>query len=91
MLTVNEHFQDTQRIPPRLFHCSNASGKFRVEEVFDFTQEVSCVVALHNVEQFFVKLLKEKDTHNDVLECVVHLGRSVPAWFFPRRTWTKMT
>ena len=28
--------------PPRLFQCSNASGKFNVEEIFDFAQDVSC-------------------------------------------------
>ena len=27
--------------PPRLFQCSNASGKIKVEEIFDFSQDVS--------------------------------------------------
>ncbi|XP_020630345.1 villin-1-like [Orbicella faveolata] len=30
---------DNQTYPARLFHCSNASGRFRVEEVLDFSQE----------------------------------------------------
>ena len=29
--------------PPRLFQCSNASGRFTVEEIFDFAQDVSTV------------------------------------------------
>ena len=28
-------------VPPRLFQCSNASGRFNVEEIFDFAQAVS--------------------------------------------------
>ncbi|XP_069122982.1 advillin-like isoform X2 [Argopecten irradians] len=29
----------TEWFPPRLMHCSNTTGQFRVEEVHDFTQE----------------------------------------------------
>ena len=33
--------------PARLFQCSNASGKFTVEEIFDFAQDViACYVGL---------------------------------------------
>lgn len=27
-------------LPPRMFHCSDARGKFRVEEIDNFSQEV---------------------------------------------------
>nr|KAG5697187.1 hypothetical protein BaRGS_002196 [Batillaria attramentaria] len=30
-----------QDMPPRLFQCSNASGRFKVEEIVDFSQEVN--------------------------------------------------
>lgn len=33
--------QELPSSPPRLFQCSNASGKFNVEEIFDFQQNVS--------------------------------------------------
>ena len=32
--------QELPNYPPRLFQCSNATGKFTVEEIFDFAQEV---------------------------------------------------
>lgn len=31
--------EESSGYPPRLFHCSNASGRFMVEEIFDFGQE----------------------------------------------------
>ncbi|CAH1793788.1 unnamed protein product [Owenia fusiformis] len=31
--------KDSNYIPPRLFHCSISSGKFTVEEIFDFQQQ----------------------------------------------------
>ena len=32
-------FQEVESVhPPRLFQCSNASGNFKVEEIFEFTQ-----------------------------------------------------
>lgn len=39
---MNFLFPQEQRpdIQPRLFQCSNASGKFWVEEIFDFDQDV---------------------------------------------------
>lgn len=33
--------EQTPSYPPRLFQCSNASGRFTVEEIFDYSQEVS--------------------------------------------------
>ena len=33
--------EQTPSHPPRLFQCSNASGRFAVEEIFDYSQEVS--------------------------------------------------
>ena len=32
--------------PPRLFQCSNATGHFNVEEIFDFAQDVSAIMSI---------------------------------------------
>jgi hypothetical protein len=34
-----EHFSIAQSKTPRLFHCSNASGNFAVDELFDYSQD----------------------------------------------------
>ncbi|XP_060072060.1 gelsolin, cytoplasmic-like [Ylistrum balloti] len=48
---------ETQWYPPRLLHCSNTTGKFRVDEVFNFTQEDLCeddVMLLDTHQEIFV-------------------------------------
>ncbi|XP_065668513.1 advillin isoform X2 [Hydra vulgaris] len=44
-------------IPPRLFQCSNATGRFWVEEIFDFDQDDLCeddVMLLDTYDEVFV-------------------------------------
>ena len=50
--------QELPSNPPRLFQCSNASGKFNVEEIFDFAQDVS---------QFFFSMPCSRHTHCRIL------------------------
>lgn len=38
--------EELPNYPPRLFQCSNASGKFNVEEIFDFAQDVSTPLSI---------------------------------------------
>ena len=42
--------QEVPERPPRLFQCSNASGKFRVEEIPDFTQDVRYIGFLSSLD-----------------------------------------
>ncbi|XP_066925925.1 gelsolin, cytoplasmic-like [Clytia hemisphaerica] len=49
--------EDRPEVPPRLFQCSNASGKFWVEEIFDFDQDDLCeddVMFLDTYDEIFV-------------------------------------
>ena len=43
--------------PPRLFQCSNASGHFRVEEIYDFAQEVQPELLVLNPLSFPITYL----------------------------------
>ena len=46
--------------PPRLFQCSNASGRFNVEEIFDFAQDVSSTSSygyLANIDKLLTNCL----------------------------------
>lgn len=49
--------EDKPVFPPRLFQCSNASGRFWVEEIFDFDQDDLCeddVMLLDTYDEVFV-------------------------------------
>jgi len=40
--------------PPRLFQCSNASGRFDVEEIFDYSQEVSKIYTIRTILMYYI-------------------------------------
>ena len=50
--------------PPRLFHCSNATGRFHVEEIHNFTQddlETDDIMILDTYEQVLVWVGKDSN------------------------------
>ena len=44
-------------VQPRLFQCSNASGKFWVEEIFDFDQDVGIFFKMNLMKFIFLEVL----------------------------------
>ncbi len=45
--------QELPNYPPRLFQCSNATGKFTVEEIFDFAQDVRAISSWYVLDVFY--------------------------------------
>ena len=68
-----------QTHPARLFHCSNASGRFRVEEVLDFTQqdlEEDDVMILDAWKELFVwvgESARKEEKHEAIKTALVML------------------
>lgn len=56
---------DNPLLPPRLFHCSNATGKFRVEEVMRFRQldlDSDDVMILDSGDEVYIWIGKESNS-----------------------------
>ncbi|KAK7483760.1 hypothetical protein BaRGS_00024976, partial [Batillaria attramentaria] len=73
-----------QDMPPRLFQCSNASGRFKVEEIVDFSQEDLCeddVMLLDTFTEVFVWIGKgaNETEKKEALQTAMEYIRTDPA------------
>lgn len=54
--------------PARLFQCSNASGHFKVEEIFDFAQQVSLTMGYSLRENSYILYVSSKIHSLDLMK-----------------------
>ncbi|XP_057303795.1 advillin-like isoform X2 [Hydractinia symbiolongicarpus] len=82
--------QEIPEYPPRLFLCSNASGRFEVEEIFNFTQsdmEYDDIMLLDTHDSIFIWVGKDSNTveKKEAMRTAIEYVKSDPAGRDPDR------